>query len=135
MDSIPLWDAGRVEDTYKLRGHALCKALIVIALWQGWRLAAVGAEARAELVAGSSLKAALDLGWDDPAARETELGMVLAALEAVECCLAGRPDVSQTSGVTASMEAARQIRAQDGEVAQDCSIRLCQGVACVAHLP
>jgi hypothetical protein len=103
--------------------------LIVIARQQGRGLAAVAAEARAELAAGSSLKAALDLDWDDPAARETELGMVLAALEAVECWLAGRPGVSETSGVTAGMEAARQVRAQDGEVAQNGPIRLCQGVA------
>jgi transposase len=36
LDSSPLWGAGRVEDTYNLMGHALCKALGVIARQQGW---------------------------------------------------------------------------------------------------
>jgi transposase len=35
LDSSPLWGAGRVEDTYNLWGHALRKALGVIARQQG----------------------------------------------------------------------------------------------------
>lgn len=69
LDSSPLWGAARVEDTYNLLGHALRKALGVIAGQQGRALAAVAQEAGAELVAGSSLKAALDLDWDNPEAR------------------------------------------------------------------
>jgi transposase len=39
LDSGPLWGAGRVEDAYNLLGHALRKALGVIARQQGrgWR--------------------------------------------------------------------------------------------------
>jgi hypothetical protein len=43
LDSSPLWGMGRVEDTYNLLGHALKKALGVIArqqgrgLWRAWR--------------------------------------------------------------------------------------------------
>src|SRR6266568_6927252 len=40
LDSSPLWGAGRVEDTINLMGHALCKALGVIAVLQGWGQAA-----------------------------------------------------------------------------------------------
>ena len=36
------------------------------------------------VLAASSLKAALDLDWDDPAAREQALGVVLDALGQVE---------------------------------------------------
>ncbi len=61
LDSSPLWGAGRVEDTYNLLGRALRKALDVIARQRGRGLAEVAAEAGAELVAGTSLKAALDL--------------------------------------------------------------------------
>src|SRR5512133_988753 len=68
LDSSPLWGAGRVEDTYNLLGHALRKALGVIAREQGRELAAVAQEADAEWVAGSSLKAALDLDGDDSGA-------------------------------------------------------------------
>src|SRR5215510_240184 len=67
LDSSPLWGAGRVEDTYNLLGHALRKALGVIAGQQGRGLAAISNEAGASLLGGTSLKAALDLDWDDPA--------------------------------------------------------------------
>lgn len=70
LDSSPLWGAGRVEDTYNLLGHALRKALRVIADQQGRGLADMAREAGAAVVSGSSLKAALDLNWDDPLARE-----------------------------------------------------------------
>jgi transposase len=36
LDSSPLWGAGRVEETYNVMGHALRKALGVIARQQGW---------------------------------------------------------------------------------------------------
>jgi len=47
LDSSPLWGAGRVEDTYNLLGHALHKALGVIADQQGRGLAEVAEEAGA----------------------------------------------------------------------------------------
>ena len=64
LDSSPLWGAGRVEDTYNLVGHALKKVLRVVADQQGRELAEVAQEAGAELVCGTSLKAALDRDWD-----------------------------------------------------------------------
>lgn len=69
LDSSPLWVAGRVEDTYNLLGHAVRKAASALARQQGRELADVAAEAGAPVLAGTSLKAALDLDWDDPAAR------------------------------------------------------------------
>ena len=47
LDSSPLWGAARVEDTYNLLGHALRKALGVIARQQGRELTAVATEAGA----------------------------------------------------------------------------------------
>src|SRR4051812_44638468 len=77
LDSSPLWGAGRVEDTYNLLGHALRKAVGVIARQQGRGLRAVAEEAGASLVAGPSLKAALDLDWDDVTAQQHALTMML----------------------------------------------------------
>jgi transposase len=74
LDSSPLWGASRVEDTYNLLGHALRKALGVIARQQGRGLTEIATEADASLLGGSSLKAALDQDWDEPAAREHALG-------------------------------------------------------------
>jgi len=64
LDSSPLWGAGRVEDTINLMGHALRRALGVIAAAQGRGQAAgtalVAAQAGVPQLAASSLKAALD---------------------------------------------------------------------------
>ena len=74
LDSFPLWGAGRVECTSNLMGLALRKALGVIALLQGWgqatRAAVLAGLAGVPQLAASSLKAALDADWDDPAARD-----------------------------------------------------------------
>jgi transposase len=127
LDSSPLWGAGRVEDTYNLLGHALRKAVGVIARQQGRELAAVADEAGAALVAGSSLKATLDLDWDDPAAVAAGLGRVLAALDAVEGWLARQAEPADAA--VAALTVAQEIRAQDvaGSAAE--SARLRQGVA------
>jgi transposase len=60
LDSSPLWGTGRVEDTYNLIGHALHRVLGILARQQGRELEAVAGEAGADLLAGPSLKAALD---------------------------------------------------------------------------
>jgi transposase len=109
LDSSPLWGAGRVEDTYNLLGHALRKALGMLARQQGWGLAACAQATGAPLVAGpQSLKAALDLDWDDPAARADALGQVLAALTALETWL----DQTGTPAPV-SLAVAAQVVAQD----------------------
>src|SRR5262245_32129378 len=114
LDSSPLWGAGRVEDTYNLLGHALRKALGVIARQQGRGLADLAAESGASLVGGVSLKAALDLDWDDPATRDTALGMVLAALTACEDWLDAHPEVVEAQPtVLRSLAVAAQVRDQD----------------------
>lgn len=130
LDSSPLWGAGRVEDTYNLLGHALRKALGVIAREQGRELAAVAAEAQAELVAGSSLKAALDLDWDDPTAREQALRQVIGTLERVEQWLAANPELStEESPVPDCLAAAQQVRGQDVEITEAGAPALIKGVA------
>ena len=83
LDSSPLWGASRVEDTYNLLGHALRKALGVIARKPGRGLAELAAEAKAPVLGGTSLKAALDRNWDEPQARQEALTVVLEALTAV----------------------------------------------------
>jgi hypothetical protein len=88
LDSSPLWGAGRVEDTINLLGHALRKVVGVLARQQGWGLAegtrVLATQAGVGELAASSLKAALDLDWDDPAALPHALGVVVAAVGRVE---------------------------------------------------
>ena len=118
LDSSPLWGAGRVEDTFNLMGHALRKALGVIAVLQGRGQAAgtavVAAQAGVPQLAASSLKAALDRDWDDPAAREEALAQVLGLLGQVESFVAGYAGDQAAAGAVA---VACQVRDQD----VDCS--------------
>ena len=130
LDSSPLWGAGRVEDTYNLLGHALRKALGVIAREQGRELAAIAQEADAELVAGSSLKAALDLDWDDPTAREQALRQVLGTLERVEQWLAANPElITEQSVVPDCLAAAQQVCRQDVQTNKTGAPEMIKGVA------
>ena len=130
LDSSPLWGAGRVEDTYNLLGHALRKALGVIAVQQGWELAEVATEAKAEvLVSAGSLKAALDRDWDDPLARQEALAIVLEALSAVESWLQTQPQSQADPAVQVNMQTAQQIKAQDVELSEAGQASLRKGVA------
>jgi IS5 family transposase len=129
LDSSPLWGASRVEDTYNLLGHALRKALGVIARQQGRGLAELASEAGAELLGGSSLKAALDLDWDDPSEQERALAIVLAVLNVVEGWLETHPQVSDAPAVQESLATAHQVQQQDVTSTDDGRPMLCQGVA------
>jgi transposase len=111
LDSSPLWGAGRVEDTYNLLGHALRKALGVLTRQQGRGLADIAAAAGAPVVAGTSLKAALDLDWDDLAQRQQALSTVLAVLDTVTAWWEAH--ATPDAVVSASLAAAQQVRAQD----------------------
>lgn len=114
LDSSPLWGAGRVEDTYNLLGHALRKALGVIARQQGRGLAEVAAEAGAPMVDGTrSLKAALECDWDDPNERALALARVIEALDAVEEYLDPHPKDGEAAEAEAQMGIARRVREQD----------------------
>jgi Transposase DDE domain/Transposase domain (DUF772) len=130
LDSSPLWGAGRVEDTYNLLGHALRKALSVLARQQGRGLAAVAQEAGAGLLSGSSLKAALDLDWDDHAARAQALGLILAELDAVEGYIVAQAEPEALNeGISVSLATARQVQAQDVTTDEQGQRALRQGVA------
>jgi transposase len=127
LDSSPLWGAGRVEDSYNLMGHALRKALGVLARQQGRGLAAVAGEAGAELLTGSSLKAALDLDWDDAAQRQAALERVLATLERAQRYLDAQEQ--RPPAAVAALATAQTVRDQDVESDDGSRPRLRRGVA------
>jgi Transposase DDE domain/Transposase domain (DUF772) len=128
LDSSPLWGAGRVEDTYNLVGHALKKVLRVVAEQQGRGLVEVAKEAGAELVCGSSLKAALDCDWDQPLAKDEALERVLNVLRAVETWV---QTLQQEEVLLAqsSLAIAQQVKAQNVQVDDKGKERLIDGVA------
>jgi DDE family transposase/transposase-like protein DUF772 len=128
LDSSPLWGAGRVEDTYNLLGHALHKALGVIARQQGRGLAELAAEAAVPLLSGEqSLKAALDCDWDDPSARAAALGQVVAALGAMEAWLDQQAAVPEAA--RSAVAVAATVRDQNVEALPEGVLQLRRGVA------
>jgi hypothetical protein len=132
LDASPLWGAGRVEDTINLLGHALRKVVGVLARQQGWGLAegtrVLAERAGTPELAVSSLKAALDLDWDDPAALPQALGVMLDTIGRVEE-LAGELGGGDAPWVAGGLAAARQVRDQDTVIGQDNMVRLRHGVA------
>ena len=76
-NSSPLWGAGKVEDTYNLLGHALRKAVSVIAAVQGREPAEIAHEVGALILNSSSLKTAYNLNWDNPVERQNALLILL----------------------------------------------------------
>ena len=114
LDSTPLFGAGRVEDTLNLLGHALRKAVGVAAAELGTSAAALREEADLVLVGHSSLKAALDLDWGQPKAREQALRLVLEEIERWKRWL------EQHSGLSAHEPPMQEVMATiDQIIAQD----------------
>ncbi len=111
LDSSPLWGAGRVEDTINLLGHALRKAVGLLARQQGWGLAELAAHAGVEELGDSSMKAALDQNWEEPGARDHALGVILGTLEKVESLVGAQPHADPEAVVMVA--AAQQVRDQD----------------------
>ncbi|GHO50735.1 hypothetical protein KSX_88980 [Ktedonospora formicarum] len=128
LDSSPLWGAGRVEDTYNLVGHALRKVMRVVANRQGRELAEVAHDSEAELVCGSSLKAALDRDWDRQIEKDEALTLVLNALQAAETWV---QTLQQEDALLAqpSLSIARQVKAKDVQVDEKGKTSLIKGVA------
>ena len=129
LDSSPLWGAGRVEDTYNLVGHALRKLVSVMAAERERELADVAKEAKAELVCGSSLKAALDCDWDQPGQKVEALSQVLSVLQTVEQWFHSLAQEEQISQAEHCLKDAQQIKEQDIEKNEKGEEILKEGVA------
>jgi transposase len=110
-------------------GHALRKALGVIAVLQGRGQAAgipvIAAQAGVPALAASSLKAALDRDWDDPGARDEALAVVLGLLETAGAFVAGQ---AGDEAAAAAVAVARQVRDQDVDLSGPAPV-LRRGVA------
>jgi Transposase DDE domain len=116
LDSTPLFGAGRVEDTLNLLGHALRKAVDLAAQALGTSAEAVVEDAGLVLVGHSSLKAALDLDWGEPSARERALGLVLEEVARWQRWLAQpQPLAAEPPPLKEVMETIAQILTQDTE--------------------
>jgi hypothetical protein len=116
LDSSPLLGAGRIEDTWNLLGRALRTVVTCAAAAVQRPRAAVVAEVGLTLVDQSSLKAALDLDWDDPAAKAAALARLLGEVDRLEQWVAAQaPTVQATPALHTALTALRAVLIQDLE--------------------
>lgn len=81
LDSSPLLGAGRVEDTWNLIGRAMAKVVDAISVATGVDSAQLIEEADLYCLSGPSVKAMLDIDWDDREQRHEALQELLGQAE------------------------------------------------------
>ena len=90
LDSSPLLGAGRVEDTYNLIGRALSTVVECAAKALGIPRRQILDEAQVTVLDGTSIKAALDIDWDDPAEKARALTILVEQVASLEAWVAAR---------------------------------------------
>ncbi len=116
LDSSPLSGAGRVEDAWNLLGHAMAKLVAVLARAAEIDEERVVKEAGAHVLLGSSLKANLDIDWDDAKARSRALGvLVRQAEDLIRWADANVPALMRKDDVAAAVALLRTVIEQNSE--------------------
>jgi len=116
FDASPLFGAGRVEDTFNLLGHAVREVLSTVAARLGIDIEQVAQRAGIPLVTGSSLKAALDIDWDDPTQKKQALTRLLGQVQSLEAFLRREMNEALTTPpLKEQWETVQQILSQDLE--------------------
>ncbi len=90
LDSSPLAGAGRVEDTWNLIGRAMAKVVHLVAAALDLDESEVIRAARLEALSEDSVKASLDIDWDDDEAKHEALNRLVAQVERLDAWVAKR---------------------------------------------
>lgn len=115
LDSSPLLGAGRVEDTWNLIGRAMGTVVTCAARTLGVPRAQVLEAANLTLLGASSLKAALDIDWQDPTAQADAFARLLAEVDRLEAWVDRHVPVTEAPAVQAALATLRQVLEQDLE--------------------
>jgi len=130
LDSSPLWGAGRVEDTFNLIGHALEVIVDCAAAILDVEPDVVQREAKLELLGGSSLKASIDIDWDDAPAKAAALQRLLADVERLRTWLKLHlKDEQKQPPLKEALALLQRILEQDLEPDPGGGMRIREGVA------
>lgn len=131
IDSSPLEGAGRVEDTYNLLAHAARNVVRCAGRLLGWSEERVCREAGIPLLAGSSIKAALDIDWNDAGEKAEAIQTLSHQLDVLQAWLERRlTEELATPPLKEQLETLEQIRRQDLEPDPvGGRVRIRQGVA------
>jgi hypothetical protein len=130
VDSRPLEGAGRVEDTINLLGHAGRKIVECVAAVLETDADEVCQQAGAPLLAASSIKAGLDVDWNDPEQKADALNTLCRQLDRLSAWVAKRkPRECEELPLNRYIEALAQVRQQDLEPRKGGGVQIRQGVA------
>ena len=114
IDSRPIEGAGRVEDTFNLLAHAARKVLACAARLVDLTPEEIAREAGAPLLADTSIKAALDLEWSDPAQKASAIGTLVEQLDRLERWIAREfGEEADEPPLAEPLATLRQLREQD----------------------
>jgi Transposase DDE domain/Transposase domain (DUF772) len=114
IDSRPLEGAGRVEDTFNLLARAARKVLACAGRMADIPPEEIARLAGAPLLADTSIKAALDIEWSDPAQKADAIGMLVEQLDRLEAWI-GRTfgQDAEDPPLADHLATLRQLREQD----------------------
>jgi len=130
VDSRPLLGAGRVEDTINLLGHAGRKIAECMAAEFETTVEEICHQAKTPVLLSSSIKAGLDIDWNDADAKEDALVRLCTQLDRLTAWVEKRrPREAEEAPLDRYIEALAQVKEQDLEPCPDGRVRLRQGVA------
>jgi hypothetical protein len=116
LDSSPLEGAGRVEDTLNLLAHAARKILTCAASLLEVPFERIALEAGTPLLLESSVKAGLDLRWDNPGAVNEALGQLTEQLDSLQTWVEQQfQDAARKPPLKEHLQTLATIRTQDLE--------------------
>lgn len=127
IDSRPFEGAGRVEDTFNLLGHAARKIVAGAAKLTNLTIEQVCRKAGIPLLLSSSIKAGLDINWNDPEQKDQAIETLVAQLVSLNDWL-DKHALAAEEPLKPYIEALSQVRKQDLEVSED-RVQLRRGVA------
>jgi hypothetical protein len=128
VDSRPLLGAGRVEDTFNLLGHSARKIVECVATTTGQDFMDVCRAAGIPLLCKPSIKAGLDVNWNDPEQRDWALNVLLDQVTSLHAWLLQNGALSDGL-IQKYIDAVAQVHAQDIEETKGGRAQLRQGVA------
>ena len=127
IDSRPFEGAGRVEDTFNLLGHAVRKIVAGVAKLTNWTSEQVCRKAGIPLLLASSIKAGLDINWNDREQKDEAIERLSTQLTSLNEWL-DKNELATEEPLKPYIEALSQVRNQDLELSGG-HVRLLRGVA------
>ncbi|MHC4435259.1 MAG: IS1182 family transposase [Planctomycetota bacterium] len=128
VDSRPLLGAGRVEDTINLLGHAARKIVDCAAALTGREYKDVCRLAGIPLLRHGSIKAALDVNWNDPDEKDDALEKLVQQVASLHDWL-DRRQLAEEEPLRPYIAAVAEVQKQDLEQNADGRVQIRQGVA------